>query len=94
MSFLAKELRRNAQLLERGAKKHLENLLDFEERVKESSESIKNLFIQKTNIDSSTLFPWIKNYFGTDSFSFTAIDGTMFKTSVMEANIFFAGAYE
>ena len=94
MSFLAKELRRNAQLLEKGAKKHLENILDFEERVKESSESIKNLFIQKTNIDSSTLFPWIKKYLGTDAISFTAIDGTMFKTSVMEASIFFAGAYE
>jgi hypothetical protein len=94
MSFLAKELQKNAELLQKGAKKHLDDIQDFEKRVLESTDSIKNLFIFKDEQENEKVHQWLKNYFNTEKIHFTAIDGTMFKTSVHDASIFFAGAYE
>ena len=94
MSFLAKELQKNAKLLEKGAQKHIEDIIGFETLVNESTDSIKKLFISAKEINRNKLYPWIKNYFGQRSIKFTAIDGTMFKTSIADANIFFAGSYE
>ena len=94
MSFLAHELQKNAKLLEKGAQKHIEEVLDFERLAHENSDSIKDLFITDSKINYETLYPWIKKYFGKDNIKFTAIDGTLFKTSILDASIFFAGSYE
>lgn len=94
MSFLAKELQKNARLLEKGAQKHIEDVLEFENRVSESENSIKDLFLSVSEVNYEELDRFIKNYFGLNIIKFTAIDGTMFKTSIANASIFFSGAYE
>ncbi len=38
MSFLAKELQKNAKLLEKGAQKHIEDIIGFETLVNESTD--------------------------------------------------------
>ena len=94
MSFLAKELQKNAKLLEKGAQKHIEDIMDFERIINESSEVIKDLLVTSSKIDYEELISWVNQYFETNRIKFTAIDGTMFKTSIADASIFFAGSYE
>lgn len=94
MSFLAKELQKNAKLLQKGAQKHIDEILEFENQVSNSSEIIKDLLITNSDANSEEIKNWITEYFGSDRINFTAIDGTLFKTSILDASIFFAGSYE
>ena len=94
MSFLAKELQKNAKLLQKGAEKHIDDIQEFENTIRQISPQLENYFISNEKIEPLTLINCVKDYFKGDKIPFTAIDGTMFKTTVLEANIFFAGSYE
>ena len=93
-SFLSRDLSKNAKLLEKGAQKHLDDVLHFENLVKDISPNLLGWFLTKNKINIDSLLNWSRDYFSSNKLYFTAIDGTMIKTTVMDANIFFAGSYE
>lgn len=94
MSFLAKELKNNAKLLRKGAENQISDIQKFKTKISHAAPHFKQFFICEKDIDPETVITNLHETIQATEIPFTAIDGTMFKTSVMDASIFFAGSYE
>jgi hypothetical protein len=85
-------VKRTCDVLKRGAERQV---IDYERRFSSVRDLYEGLLanLTKTDFDLDDAFETAEQFFGAESVSFAAVDGTMYSRPLFDMVIFFGGAY-